>query len=149
MLGRANRNARDQNKGFFARIFGGVEANPFSSGDVFADLRASVFDDLYRVLISCMYCWNHLDQLSHHDYNFTRFGQFAYSPDHQDIILKELRKIPANPAMRVPMGATGQQAAGQPQSAMQSFKDTLTNNWCNPIQRKLLGLLRPIAQRHL
>ena len=30
----------------------------------------------------------------------------------------------------------------------QSFNKNLLNHWCNPIQRKLLQLLRPIAKKH-
>lgn len=43
------------------------------------------------MLISCVFCWNHLDMLTVAEYNFSRFGQFAYQQEHNDELQKRMR----------------------------------------------------------
>jgi hypothetical protein len=45
-------------KGLLGGLFGGGEN--FFVSDVFAEVKKSVQEKLKYILISCMYCWNHM-----------------------------------------------------------------------------------------
>ena len=74
-IGKLNRNDANKNKGFFNKVFGGSEAT-FFAPDAFADVRIAIHRRLSDILISCIYCWNHLEFFNWSDYHFTRHGMF-------------------------------------------------------------------------
>ena len=87
-IGKLNKNDANKNKGFFNKVFGGSEAT-FFAPDAFADVRIAIHRRLSDILISCIYCWNHLEFFNWSDYHFTRHGMFQfYNEDGRKIVEK-------------------------------------------------------------
>lgn len=74
----------------FGGIFGGGENNYFVS-DIFQDVKKLIYEKLQNLLISCIYCWNHLELFNWNDYHFTRFGSFAYCHEDNKRIMEKIR----------------------------------------------------------
>jgi hypothetical protein len=89
-IGKISKNEAGKKNGFLGGIFGGGENNYFTP-DVFNDVKLSIKEKLQNVIISCIYCWNHMDMLMWNDYHFTRHGMFAYQHEDKIKIQEKIR----------------------------------------------------------
>lgn len=87
-VGKLAKNDRNKNTSIFTKVFGSSDTT-FFAPDAFLDVRLSIHRRLSDILISCIYCWNHLEFFNWSDYHFTRHGMFQfYNEDSRKIIDK-------------------------------------------------------------
>ena len=147
-LGKVAKTEGNKHGGFLGGLFGGGENNYFAP-DVFADVKKCLYEKISNVLISCIFCWNHLDLFDWNDYHFTRFGMFAYYPEDNRRILEKMRikrKIPKVQDGNKYDETAGRGSRGTDNDKYLTYEENLQIQ-TNAIQKKVIQLLRPIAKK--
>lgn len=92
-IGKLSKSDKNANQGFFTKMFGGGEATIFNT-DPFSEVKLQIHKMLSDVLISCIYCWNHLEFFNWNDYHFTRYGMFSFYYEDTRKIVRMKKKLP-------------------------------------------------------